>query len=85
MRVQANETESATDATLRLVIEKHKRFYLNTIQIASSDSAVVVMGRIRAKREDFFGQISLFKPIYHLFWRHSIDIVTIYTVVTPLT
>ncbi|EMR67462.1 hypothetical protein UCREL1_5530 [Eutypa lata UCREL1] len=79
--IQARTAEpgSVADATLRLVIEKHNRFYLNTIPFDSSDPASVVMEKIRAKWEEFFTQISLCKPLHDLLWMYSIDIVTMCT------
>ena len=83
IQARAAEPGSVADATLRLVIEKHNRFYLNTIPFNSSDAASVVMEKIRAKWEEFFTQISLCKPLHDLLWMHSIDIVTMCTVCSP--
>lgn len=74
----------AGDATLRIVVEKHSRFYLNAISVRRSDLAPNVMEKIRIKREEFFNQMNLFKPLHELLWAHRIQIVTMNTVNNPL-
>lgn len=81
---QAPGTRTVPDATLLLVIEKHKRFYLHTLRVGSADSAPAVMERVRAKREQFASHAYLLKPLRHFFWEHTIETATICTVRTSL-
>lgn len=84
VQVRAANADLAADATLRLVVEKHNRFYLNALPVSSSDSAATVMEKIRIKRGEFFNHVHLFKPLHELLWRHKIQIVTTSTVSNPL-
>ncbi|KAK7757139.1 hypothetical protein SLS62_000686 [Diatrype stigma] len=79
IQTRAANTDLAADTTLRLVVEKRNRFYLNAVSVRSTDSAATVIEKIRVKREEFFSHISLFKPLHELLWRHRIQIVTMST------
>ncbi|KAK1768274.1 hypothetical protein QBC33DRAFT_558433 [Phialemonium atrogriseum] len=79
MATQAAGPRASTNATVMLVIETQKRFYLASIRVADSESGQAVVKRIRAKRDEVTNRIGLSGSLHDVFWEQIINTATVST------